>query len=270
MSTAHDHHAAHHAAPAATVPATTGHAHHGHAQHAAPALPGGLLVAQDGYTLALETPIARPGAGELRFRVLGPDGRPVTEYAAAHGKELHLIIANRELTGFWHVHPVRDAEGTWTVAIDLPAAGAYRVLADIVPSALGRGITLGADLALAGDYDPRPLPAPARTFAVDGYEVALDGEPGDGGLTLTVRKDGVPVTDLQPYLEAYGHLVVLRAGDLAYVHVHPGGAPGDGVTPAGPEIAFHAAVPGPGAYRLFLDFKHGDVVRTAAFTAVVA
>ena len=40
-------------------------------------------------------------------------------------------------------------------------------------------------------------------------------------LTLTVTKDGQPVTDLQPYLGAYGHLVALRAGDLAYLHVHP-------------------------------------------------
>jgi hypothetical protein len=81
-----------------------------------------------------------------------------------------------------------------------------------------------------------------------------------------VRKDGEPVTDLQPYLAAYGHLVILRAGDLAYIHVHPNGEPGDGVTAPGPDVTFHTAVPGPGTYRLFLDFRHGDVVRTAAFT----
>ncbi|WP_446225148.1 hypothetical protein ACTWPB_08570 [Nocardia sp. IBHARD005] len=77
------------------------------------------------------------------------------------------------------------------------------------------------------------------------------------------------MTDLQPYLAAFGHLVILRAGDLAYVHVHPNGEPGDGITPSGPEITFHTAVPGPGTYRLFLDFHHNDVVRTAAFTLAV-
>ena len=81
-----------------------------------------------------------------------------------------------------------------------------------------------------------------------------------------MHKDGEPVTDLQPYLAAYGHLVILRAGDLAYVHVHPNGEPGDGVTAPGPDVTFHTAVPGLGTYRLFLDFKHGDLVRTAAFT----
>ena len=74
------------------------------------------------------------------------------------------------------------------------------------------------------------------------------------------------MTDLQPYLAAYGHLVALRAGDLAYLHVHPAGAPGDGVTPAGPGITFYATAPTAGDYRLYLDFQHDGVVRTAEFT----
>jgi hypothetical protein len=105
---------------------------------------------------------------------------------------------------------------------------------------------------------------------VDGYAVTVDGDlrPGTSSrLTLTVTKDGVPVTDLQPYLAAYGHLVALRDGDLAYLHVHPDGAPGDGRTQAGPRIVFHVEVPSTGPYRLFLDFQHDGVVRTAAFTA---
>ena len=85
-------------------------------------------------------------------------------------------------------------------------------------------------------------------------------------LTVSVSRDGRPVTDLQPYLGAYGHLVALREGDLAYLHVHPDGEPGDGRTAAGPEVAFHVEAPSDGAYRLFLDFRHGDEVRTAEFT----
>jgi len=241
---------------------TTTHTHH--AAH--DAVPGGLQITQDGYTLDLDAAIVRPGELDFRFRILGPDGRPVTAFSPTHDKELHLIVARRELTGFWHVHPEREADGTWSVRLDLPEAGAYRVFTDISPRALGRTITLGADLAVAGTYDPQPTPTTTRTAVPgDGYEVSLDGDLG-GMVTLTVRKDGVPVTDLQPYLAAYGHLVVLRAGDLAYVHVHPSGEPGDGVTAPGPDIAFHVAVPGPGTYRLFLDFKHAGTVRTAALT----
>jgi hypothetical protein len=105
-----------------------------------------------------------------------------------------------------------------------------------------------------------------RTAHVDGYTVTVAGalSPGvDSTLTLSVARDGRPVTDLQPYLGAYGHLVVLREGDAAYPHVHPDGAPGDGTTEPGPEIAFEAAVPSSGDYRLFLDFRHEGVVRTA-------
>jgi hypothetical protein len=85
-----------------------------------------------------------------------------------------------------------------------------------------------------------------------------------------VSKDGKPVTDLQPYLGAYGHLVALRGGDLAYLHVHPDGTPGDGATDPGPEVVFYAAVPSAGTYHLYLDFQHNGVVRTAAFTVTAA
>ena len=81
-----------------------------------------------------------------------------------------------------------------------------------------------------------------------------------------MTRDGEPVTDLEPYLGAYGHLVALRAGDLAYLHVHPEGAPDDGVTEPGPDVVFFAEVPSTGRYHLYLDFKHEGVVRTAAFT----
>ncbi|WP_249645651.1 hypothetical protein [Nocardia sputi] len=256
-------HAAHH-----TADHTNRAEHAGHSLHAAGG-PGGLQITQDGYTLDLDKTVVAPGEIDFSFRILGPDGRPVTHYTPLHDRELHLIVVQRELTGFQHVHPVRAVDGTWSVRLNLPEAGAYRVFTDIAPRDLGRTITLGADLAVAGSYDPQPTPEPVRTVVVDGYEVALQGDLVSGAgqlLTLTVRKDGVAVTDLQPYLAAYGHLVVLRAGDLAYVHVHPNGEPGDGVTAPGPNIAFHTAVPGPGTYRLFLDFKHGDTVRTAAFT----
>ena len=84
-------------------------------------------------------------------------------------------------------------------------------------------------------------------------------------LKLRVTHDGQPVTDLQPYLGAYGHLVALRGGDLAYLHVHPDGEPGDGKTEPGPEVEFGAEVPSDGTYHLYLDFKHDGVVRTAQF-----
>ncbi|WP_431961394.1 hypothetical protein [Actinacidiphila sp. bgisy160] len=231
---------------------------------------GGLAISEAGYTLDLLTP--RVGSGrpaEVRFLIRDADGGPLTSYRRAHDKELHLILASRDLTRYRHVHPVRSADGTWRTSVSLPRAGDYRVFADFTPAAKGsRNLTLGADLSVSGDYRPAVPPPVSRTAIVDGYTVTLDAlQPGAAReLRLTVTKDGREVTDLQPYLGAYGHLVALRAGDLAYLHVHPGGAPGDGETAPGPDVSFTATAPSAGTYRLFFDFKHEGKVRTAAFT----
>ena len=247
-----------------------GEDHSGEAPAAGTGLPGGLMVTQDGYTLDLaQRQLPARADAPLTFRVLGPDGRPVTRYTTEHGQDLHLIAVRRDLTHFQHVHPRRAADGTWSTTLDLSDPGTYRVFADFTPAGAD-GLTLGSDVAVAGRATPQPLPSPGRTAEVDGYTVTLDGtlEPGqESELTLSVSKDGQPVTDLQPYLEAYGHLVALRDRDLAYLHVHPLGSPGDGRTAPGPGITFAATVPSAGAYRLFLDFRHDDVVRTAEFTA---
>jgi hypothetical protein len=231
----------------------------------------GLSVSTDGYTLQLESPTAPVGtAAPFAFTITGPDGQPVTDFMPEHDKELHLIVVRRDTTGFQHVHPTRDPAGRWSVPLTMGSAGAYKVFADFVPDDRTDSLTLAADFAAAGSDEPQPLPAVSRTATVDDYTVTLDGDLTAGTLselTLSVSKGGQPVTDLQPYLAAYGHLVALRVGDLAYLHVHPDGEPGDGRTAAGPGITFYADVPTAGDYRLYLDFQHQNVVRTAEFTA---
>jgi len=230
--------------------------------------PAGLSASEDGYTLELAQP--RVDAGNqvpLRFRITDATGAAVTRYTDNHEKQLHLIVVRRDMAGYQHLHPVMGSDGTWGIPVDL-SAGDYRVFADFVPAG-GDPLTLGADLHVAGRYDPRRLPVAATTAEVDGYTVTLTGNPranDPSTLMFSVSRNGKPVTDLQPYLGAYGHLVALRASDLAYLHVHPMGEPSDGTTHAGPDIAFATTIPSGGDYRLFLDFKHENVVRTAEFT----
>ncbi|GAB3201980.1 hypothetical protein GCM10027261_37900 [Geodermatophilus arenarius] len=254
------------APPAATGDATAEHADEGGHAAAAPAeehdLPAGLAVSAEGHTLDLADDVLPAGAAvPLSFRLLGPDGDPVTAYETVHEQDLHLVVVRRDLTGYQHVHPELSPDGTWTTTVALEP-GAWRVLADATPTDLGRDVVLGADLAVGGAWEPAPLPAPAATAEVDGYTVTLDGDLVAGReseVVLTVSRDGAPVTDLQPHLGARGHLVALRAGDLGYLHVHPTGD-------AGGQVRFAVEVPAAGEHRLFLDFRHGDVVRTAAFS----
>lgn len=253
--------------PPASHAEAGGHGEEGGHADAAVKVPGGLQVSEAGYRLVPETAGLPAGtAAGFRFRIEGPDGATVTAYTPTHEKDLHLIVVRRDLSGFQHVHPTRSPDGVWSMPLTLADPGQYRVFADFQPAGREEGLTLGVDVPVAGVYQARPLPAPARTAVVDGYTVELKGDlaPGSSSrLTLTVTKDGQPVTDLQPYLGAFGHLVALRDGDLAYLHVHP-----DESKTAGPDITFHTEVPSAGAYRLYLDFQHAGKVRTAEFTAL--
>jgi hypothetical protein len=232
--------------------------------HDGPAV-GGLAVTDQGYSLRRLSPDPVVGTpAELAFQIVGPDRRPVTSYVNTHEKPLHLIVARRDLSGFQHLHPVLDPAGTWRVPLTLAAAGDYRLFADFVPDGRTDTLVLGTDLTVAGDYRPVPLPPPATEAVVDGYSLRMLGNPAQGSVRFEVSRAGVPVTDLEPYLGAYGHLVALRAGDLGYLHVHPEGGPG--VSPPGPEVSFALSLPPAGIYRLYLQFAHRGGVHTAEFT----
>jgi hypothetical protein len=249
-----------------TTTSTTNRTSHGDhkltPERGLPWIPGGLQIAEDGYALQLiGSPPPTGQDGKLAFRIAGPDGRPVTTYTPTHEKPLHLVVVRRDLTHYRHVHPVLDTrDGTWSTPMRFEEPGMYRLFADFVPRGREEPLILGADLLVPGELEPAAPLTRTRTAEVDGYTVRLQGglrSDALSPLTFTVTRNGSPVTDLQPYLGAYGHLVVLRSGDLAYLHVHPSN---------GPPISFDAEVPSPSTYRLFLDFRHDGVVRTAVFT----
>ena len=231
---------------------------HGGGGHTGGALPG-LAVAQDGYRFVAEatTVVAGP-AQPFRFRIVGPDGKPVRRYEPLHERELHLIVVRRDLTGFQHVHPTRSQDGTWAIPLDLRAAGTWRAFADFSPAGGPGQLTLGVDLHVGGAFEvgtgPTAAAEPDPRFDVRFYRRGDDVE-------ITVRRDGVPI-EPERYLGARGHLVALRAGDLAYLHVHPE----DG---GGPSVRFKAELPTPGAYAMYFDYQVDGVVRTATITVEV-
>lgn len=228
----------------------------------------GLGLSQDGYRLAgVTAPTTIGGEGPLALTIIGPDGNQVTGFDVENEKELHLVVVRSDGQYFRHVHPRRDADGVWSVLWRWEAAGSYRVFADFVPSETGEGLTLSTSAQVAGDYTPAPPGGPFTETTVDGYDVAVAGDlvAGESAeLTMTITRDGRPVTGIEPYLGAFGHLVALREGDLAFLHAHPRTQASSSGTTSGPRIAFETTAPTEGRYLLYLDFQVDGQVRTAS------
>jgi hypothetical protein len=234
----------------------------------------GLAVAHDGLRLIVDDPELRRGQPEdFRFRIVDQAGHIVRDFDVEHEKRMHLIVARRDLTGFQHLHPEQSDDGSWTVPLRLPQAGSYRAFADFTRQ--GEAYTLAADLRVDGSADLEPLPPSTPTSTSDGgYAVRVDRghvHPGEEAeLRFAIAKDGQAV-HTEPYLGAGGHLVALREGDLAFLHVHPTehGHSSETTGANDDTIGFSATFPSEGRYRLFLQFKHGGRVQTVAFTQEV-
>ena len=225
----------------------------------------GLAVAENGLKLQLDQrELPRGRRARLSFTIAHANGQPVRDFEVEHTKRMHLIVARRDLSGFQHLHPKQGRGGRWSTAITVDDAGSYRVFADF--KRRGENNTLAADVAVDGPLDAHPMAPVKRTAdAGDGYRVTLAGAASVAGeeaeLGFSVTRDGQEVA-VDDYLGAKGHLVALREGDMAYLHVHPVGAG------SGP-IKFATEFPSDGRYGLFLQFKHEGKVRTATFTREV-
>jgi hypothetical protein len=271
---------------AVAAEATPEHAN-GHEEGAMPAddadAVGGLSSKDEGLSVELgRSRLSQGGEQALEFRIL-ERGDAVTDFDVEHERRMHLIVVRTDLTGFQHLHPEMDESGTWTTPISFEEAGDYRVFADF--SHDDQSLTLGADLAVEGDAAYEELPPPVtETETESGYAVEIEGETARAGepseLTFNVLRDGEPV-DVEPYLGADGHLVALREGDLAFLHVHPigggdehgemhGGHGADASEASGDGIRFMTEFPSEGRYRLFLQFQHEGEVHTAEFTREVS
>ena len=224
----------------------------------------GLALAEHGYRLVFaETTLARGEAAEVSFTIVGDDGEAVLDFDEEAGVRMHLIVVRRDLVGYQHLHPRLGPDGTWRTRLTLADAGVYRAFADF--EIAGEKTVLAQDLFVAGDFEPAAIPAPARTDEVDGYLIRLAGAARgceEGDLRFRITRRGAPMA-IERYLGARGHLLALRAGNLAYLHVHPleGGHAG--------EVRFAAEFPSEGRYRLFLQFADAGAIHTATFTLEV-
>ena len=178
-------------------------------------------------------------------------GDPVVDFTEVHGALWHLLVVRRDLQGFQHLHPVLGADGVWTATLDRPIeAGAWRAVLETEPSG-GGVLVMGIDLLVGGEAAPVAVPPPSNVAIVDGLTITREG------LWFTVT----PSDSLQPWYGQSAHLVAFREGDLAYAHLHP-------ANDVAGDYRFSGSLPGPGTYRLFLQFLADGELVTAAFTVV--
>ncbi|TCB98455.1 copper resistance protein CopC [Micromonospora zingiberis] len=245
-------------------PGTSAHAHTGDGSDQTQAT--GAWVSAAGYTLQPVQRSQPPGVPvDYQFRIVDGNRQAATDFAVVHEKPLHLIVVGRDLSGYQHLHPTMTADGRWSVPLELPRAGDYRIYADFtVTTADGRQLplVLGVDHHVPGVYTPAQLPAPTPQATAGPFTVSIEGTPTIGlSAPVVLRVAGAAGSaELERYLGAYGHLVVVREGDLGYVHVHPEPDLVDGA------VKFWLTVPSAGRYRAFFDFQVDGKVHTAEYT----
>jgi hypothetical protein len=234
----------------------------------------------------------------LQFRIFHPgSGEAIRKFEIVHEKPYHLFVISQDMTYFQHVHPEEAADGTWSIGITLPKAGYYKVLSDFLPTSgasqfLARPlVTAGYSGDLAADA-ARLTPDVAQTKTVDDLTATISLDPTTfvagvyGHMTYHLKDSasGRPVTDLQTYLGAFGHTLIMSADMADYVHSHPldilakpdddGGPPQFVIPPGadleklrgGPDVTFEGLMPRPGRYRAWTQFRRHDKIHTFAFT----
>ncbi len=253
---------------------------------------GMTLVAGDpmataDYVWRIVTEPRAPKPGQritFRFEVLHPlTGAPVKEFAEVHDRLFHLFIVSRDMAHFFHEHPTLEKDGSFTYQHTLPVAGHYMLFADFMPVGGGPQM-LATPLVTAGFEGDIAASIPALkpdqwVKTVNGVTVELRLEPSkfltgeelDVPIHFTDEKTGEPVKDLQRYLGAFGHAMMLNDDMTEHVHAHPEEMlEGTAITSGGgPELVFHALFPKPGHYRIWLQFLRKDVLSTVPFTVRV-
>jgi Heavy metal binding domain len=191
--------------------------------------------------------------------------------ALVHEKKIHLIIVSRDLSEFFHEHPTFGADGAYTQEFTFKTGGDYVLFQDYTPDGdrhqLGRqDVTVNGAKRPAVKFDKDVM----TWKDADGYAAELTfDQPAKVGASLAVQtritRNGQPVTDLDNYLGALGHMVIISEDTKQYLHVHP-----QDQTDKGPAVGFHTQFEQAGRYRVFLQFNHGDKIHTADFVVNVA
>jgi hypothetical protein len=194
------------------------------------------------------------------------DSTVVVELQETHEKLIHVIAVNEELTWFDHIHAEPDNTGAYKVTETFPAAGKYLVYADY-KSALAGPQTDKLEVNVLGNKNgssDHQHQAKIKTEA-DGYSLSIQNgsnlKTGSVSLAIVLEKNGKKVqrADIEDYLGAVAHIILISQDDKDFVHIHPESSE---ISP----IHAHADISKPGLYRMWVQFQTNGKVHTADFT----
>jgi hypothetical protein len=227
-----------------------------------------------GQPVTLFFTVRHPGTGAL-----------ITTYELVHEKRYHLFVVSSDMEFFEHIHPEQQPDGRWSIQVTLPKPGDYHLLSDFLPTGgspqfVGRTIETAGFTGDLESQAPHLQPDTLFTKTAGSMTAHLELEPatlveGQYGhlmFTLSDAKTGRPVTDLQPYLGAFGHALILSEDMRDYVHSHPFEGPDSDISKGfgGPTVTFEGYMPRAGKYRAWSQFQRNGEVVTVPFTVNVA
>ncbi len=208
--------------------------------------------------MSLAPAVATPGR-EQRFvlTLRTANDKPIGDgdLAVAHTRKLHLLVVDSTLGEYHHLHPEPgERAGEWRFVFTPRRGGSYRVFADFVPLATGRGLYAAATLDSPG-ANGAPARRESRRYEREGLRFALATtnprirarETTELRLTLEAADGGAVV--LSPVMGAFAHLVAFDEERRGFAHLHP-----DDPDLAGPpdvrrpELGFKVTWPEPGFY----------------------
>ncbi len=236
------------------------------------------LIGGGGYRVAV-TPAhgtIEPGIETaLTIAIDDPHGTRVQHLDVVHEKLVHLLITSEDLSWFAHEHPERQKDGTFRLRVTFPAPGRYTLFHDFTPKRVGMQV-VPVDLVVAGTPPAAVtlVPDAAAAKTVDGITARLSPSAGLAAgrnveLVVSLGRDGVPVTDLEPFLGAMGHIIIVSDDRQRFVHSHP--IERRGIAPSrGPDVRFQCQFPTGGIYKAWAQFQRGGRVLTVPFTLQVA
>jgi hypothetical protein len=219
----------------------------------------------------VQTDPPAPVAGKpvvLKMMIHEADGTMAHKFEIVHEKLVHLIIVRNGLDDFAHVHPAVDDQGNLTIAHTFAKAGKYRLFADHKAKDKSPAVAK-AEIEVSGEPSPPAalaINAPGKVTA-DGVVAQIELQNAKAGQSSEVRfrltnESGQVIDDLQPYLGARGHLVVISADGTQYAH------PMD--TPkAANEVVFMSHFPEAGMYKCWAQFQESGRVRTVPFVVQI-